>query len=390
LLRSEIWYYTDKMFYILRNTFTPNSASSNRAMAYYRAMDSMGVNGTIVILQPDANNSKIEDNFSHLKVEYCWNGKKAPNKLFRRISFYLGVYKFLKRLKPGDKVYVYGSSPCIHKLVNKKDVETFLEVTEHPEVYPLKTRFWGNTPERAYADCRKLKGLFVISTNLKGFYIQSGVPENKIHIINMIVDASRFDRLVRNTGKRYVCYCGNGNNRKDKVDELIKSFKALSSSFPDVELVIVGPQKQVYKGEKDNVELVKELGLSDRVTFTGTLPADRIPQILVNAEVLVLTRPNTLQNRAGFATKLGEYLASGTLVITTTVGDIPLFLNNWENALLVTPGSSAEFEVKLAWALSHPESARRIGMRGREVALQSFDSKTETEKMMNVIMDSSK
>lgn len=45
-----------------------------------------------------------------------------------------------------------------------------------------------------------------------------------------------------------------------------------------------------------------------------------------------------------------------------------------------------EFEVKFAWVLGHPETARRIGARGKVVALQSFDSMTETKKLMDVIM----
>ncbi len=374
------------MFFILRRTFSPNGASSNRALAYYRAMDAMGIDGTIVVLSPDSQNSRIEERFSHLKVVYCWNKLTVSNKIFRRLYYYYCTVKFLRSLKKGDKVYIYGSLPCIHQLIKKKGVDVYLEVTEHPSIYPLKTRFCGNSLKRAFSDCKKLKGLFVISTNLKEYYAQQGIDEKNIHIINMIVDTKRFEGVSKNSDKRYVCYCGNGNNRKDKVDELILSFKKVSASFPDVRLMIVGPKKQVFKDEKDNVELVNELGLNDRVMFTGALPADRIPQILVNAEVLVLKRPDTLQNRAGFATKLGEYLASGSLVIASTVGDIPLFLVDGVSALLVPPGNSAAFEEKLSWALSHREECCVIGERGKMVAKQSFDSMIETKKMMDAIL----
>lgn len=376
------------MFYILRNTFSPNSASSNRALAYYRAMDAMGIEGTIVVLQPDGKNSRIKEEFKHLKVVHCWDKTRSNTSgLIKRFYYYISLFKFLRGLKSGDKVYIYGSLACIHKLVNKQKVDTYLEVTEHPDVYPLKTRFIWNSAKKANEDCRKLNGLFVISQNLRSYFIQHGVPEMRIHIINIIVDANRFEGLERNSDRRYVCYCGNGNNRKDKVDELILSFKKVSELFPDVSLMIVGPKKQVYKEEKDNVELVNELGLNERVTFTGALPADRIPQILVNAEVLVLKRPDTLQNRAGFATKLGEYLASGSLVIASTVGDIPLFLNDGESALLVPPDDSAAFEKKLSWALSHCKESRAIGLCGRLVALSSFDSMNETRKLIDVIFD---
>ncbi len=376
------------MFYILRNTYSPNGASSNRAMAYYRAMDAIGVDATIVILQPDSKCSRIKDTFKHLKVIHCWNRISSSNRLFRRIYFYISIFRFLKKLRGGDKVYVYGSTPCLHQMIRKRGVESYLEVTEHPEVYPLKTRFFFNSLNKAFDDCKKLKGLFVISSTLKDCYCRAGVDEGKIHIINMIVDTTRFDGLVKTSGKKYLCYCGNGNNRKDKVDELIISFKKITESFPDVGFMIVGPTRQVYKGEKDNVELVNELGLKDRITFTGALPAEQIPQILVNAEILILRRPDTLQNRAGFATKLGEYLASATPVIASSVGDIPLFLKDGDSALLVPPDNQPAFENKLSWALCHPEEIQEIGRKGKEVAKQSFNSMVETKKLLSVIFGS--
>lgn len=374
------------MFYILRNTFSPNGASSNRALAYYRAMDDMGIEGTIVIFSPDAHCSRIRDNYKHLRVVYCWNKTSVANKLFRRLYSYLRMFKFLNSLKNGDKVYVYGSLPCLHKLVSKDGVDTFLEVTEHPSVYPLKTRFFWNTSKKAFDDCKKLKALFVISSNLKEYYTSAGVKASNIHIINMFVDITRFKCVLREPEKRYVCYCGNGNNRKDKVDELIISFKKVSISFPDINLQIVGPKKQVFKGEKDNVELVKDLGLENRVFFTGVVPASEIPQILVNAEALVLKRPNTLQNKAGFPTKLGEYLASGNPVLCSSVGDIPLFLEDMKSALLFNPDDEDAFVKKLVWLLEHPAEGRAIGINGQQVAENSFNAESETIKLMNVIL----
>ena len=373
------------MFYILRNTFSPNGASSNRALAYYRAMDSMGIDGTIVVLAPDAQCSRIKDKYKHLRIVYCWNKISVATKLFRKLYYYYSIAKFLSSLKKGDKVYIYGSLPCIHKLVSKKGVDIFLEVTEHPSIYPLRTRFWGNTPHRAIDDCKKLKALFVISTNLKEYFSQKGVETSSIHIINMIVDTGRFEGIDRKPEKRYICYCGNGNNRKDKVDDLILSFKKISSLFPDINLLIVGPKKQVFKGEKDNIALVKELGIENRVFFTGVVPATEIPQLLVNAEALVLTRPNTLQNQAGFPTKLGEYLASGNPVLCSSVGDIPLFLRDTESALLFPPNDEGSFVKKLDWLLKHPEDGRTIGIKGKQVAKEFFNTDSETKKLINII-----
>ncbi len=375
------------MFYILRNSYMPNTASANRALAYYKSMDELGVEAKVIVLQADAKQSKIDYVFKHVKIEYWWkNSLQSRNKYYRRIQYYLNLSKFLKLVKPDDKVYIYGSSHGIHSLLKKKSIEVYLEVTEHPLVHPVITRFWGNTHKKAIDDCKQLKGLFVISNYLKQYYIEEGVPEGVIHVINMFVDVKRFDGLSRTSKERYICYCGNGNNKKDKVDVLIKVFSSLSAKFPDVNLTIVGPTQQPYSDETDNVELVRELGLKDRVTFTGILPSNQIPQILINAELLALDRPDTLQNKAGFATKLGEYLLSGRPVVVTSIGDVPLFLKDKESALVVEPDNPDAFAKKIEWALNNRNDTDIIGEKGRDVALHEFNSLLETKKMIASIM----
>ena len=374
------------MFYILRNSFMPNTASANRALAYYKAMDVIGVEAKVIILQADAHQSRIDYVFKHLIIEYWWeNGFQSRNKYYRRIQYFLNLRRFLKQVKPGDKVYIYGSSHGIHSLLKKKGVGVYLEVTEHPLVHPVITRFGRNTHKKAIDDCRQLNRLFVISNYLKQYYIEEGVPEGVIHVINMFVDVKRFDGLFRSSKDRYICYCGNGNNKKDKVDNLINVFSSIAARFPDVNLMIVGPTQQPYSDEKNNVELVRELGLEDRVTFTGILPSNQIPQILINAELLALDRPNTLQNKAGFATKLGEYLLSGRPVVVTSIGDVPLFLKDKESALVVEPDNPDAFAEKIVWALNNKNDADMIGERGREVASREFNSMIETKKLVSFI-----
>lgn len=373
------------MFYILRSSFIPNTASANRALAYYRAMDEFGVEATVVLLSPDDKRSRVGESFKNIKIVYCWENQISSNKIIRKIYYYLNLLHFIRRVKSGDKVYIYGSSQGIHQLVKKKGVEVYLEVTEHPEVYPIKTRMFDNRRVNSINDCIRLDGLIVISNNLKDYYIEQGLNKQRVHIVNMIVDYRRFEGLRKTPSMRYICYSGNGNNRKDRVDELIKVFRNISLLYPDIKLVIVGPTKQVFKTEKDNVELVRELGIEDKVVFKGVLPAKEVSRVLINAEVLVLDRPDTLQNKAGFPTKLGEYLLSANPVVVSRVGDIPLFLKDKHSALLVDPGDTIGLQKCIIWLLENQDLAIQIGQNGREVAKTFFNSLSETKKLLSII-----
>ena len=45
---------------------------------------------------------------------------------------------------------------------------------------------------------RSLDALFVISNQLKSLYIDMGLDEDRIHIVNMFVDTTRFEGLKKN------------------------------------------------------------------------------------------------------------------------------------------------------------------------------------------------
>ena len=127
------------------------------------------------------------------------------------------------------------------------------------------------------------------------------------------------------------------------------------------------------------------MGISEKVVLTGLVESERVPQLLKDAEICVLARPNSLQSLCGFPTKLGEYLLSENPVIITNVGDIPLFLEDMSSALIATPGDVAEFASKIIWTLKHPSEAQLIGKKGYEVAMTNFNASVEVEKMLKIM-----
>lgn len=123
----------------------------------------------------------------------------------------------------------------------------------------------------------------------------------------------------------------------------------------------------------------------ESVIFTGVIPADQIPQHLLNADILALDRPNSLQAQYGFPTKLGEYLLTANPVVVTKVGDIPLFLTDKVSALLAEPCNIQSFSNNLIWAIENTEKARQIGYNGYKIALKEFNSSSEALKIINIM-----
>ena len=374
------------MLYILNLEYLPNTAACNRLIGYYRSMDQMGVKATVVFLNPNNNYDKLKENFNHIKVEYYWKRWLPYRGFFRKITLSLYINRFIKRLKPGDIVYTYSISKLTSLCQQVQGVRVYAERTEHPEAsngfpHPLLAL----STEEYKSTVAKLDGLFVISEPLKDYYSKYGIDKSKIEIINMTVDPSRFVNLKKTVrGDRYIAYCGTASNNKDGVDELIKAFAIVAKQVPNVKLYIIG--KTPSKEQKfNNLDLVNVLGIKDRVVFTGIVKSADIPQLLKNAEVLALDRPDNLQAKYGFPTKLGEYLLTENPVVITSVGDIPKFLKDGVSALIAEPFDSEDFSSKLIWALNNREEAEIIGKNGKDIAVKSFNSFSETRKLVDFI-----
>lgn len=374
------------MLHIIEFSYNPNTASCNRLFGYFRQLDKKGIEATVYYLAPSGKYDKVIESFSHIHFVYCWNRIIPYRKFIKRYFVNKYIRSIVSHLKPGDIVYTYTVSSITKACLEKKGVRVYAEVTEHPKACCPVADPTLLLDEASYNDTlKRLDGLFVISSPLKEYFQELGVSPSKIQIVNMTVDPKRFENIQKTkTPHRYIAYCGTASNTKDGVDELIKAFSLVSKIITDVKLMIVG--KTPRKTEKNaNMELINHLNLADKVIFTGLVSYSEIPQILKNAEVLALDRPDNLQAHYGFPTKLGEYLLTQNVVVVTGVGDIPYFLTDGVSALIAEPLNASDFSEKLLWALNNKHKAMKIGEKGCQVAMQHFNSEIESTKLIRFL-----
>lgn len=371
------------MFYFVPASYQPKVAQAaiNRCKAYLRGFSELGVETTVLCY--DKSVEYTDKRLPHIS----YNCYKNPftNRWLSFISQTIFLLRVLFRLRKGDKIYCYGSAWLWYQILKwRHGVHVYVEYTEKPEITGLGGKFLTPSYEKFYKACAKLDGMFVISTALKEWFVSKGVEENRVSIINVIVDSTRFEGLEKQHGQRYIAYCGTASNNKDGVDRLIKAFALISAKHPDVYLHIIGrtPDKNQ---SFENAQLAQNLGIKEKVVFTGPVKMEDMPQILTNAEVLALARPDNEQARYGFATKMGEYLLSGNPVVVTKVGDFPLFLTDCESVIFAEPDNIDSFAQKLDWALSNPEKANEIGLQGKKIAFKSFNYLTEVKKTTQII-----
>ena len=363
------------MFHIVTYMYQPNTAAGNRLLAFIQNLSQQNVETTLHILLPDPVFNRIQGELSNVRVMHYWETIGIKSRPLHYFLKKLYLRKVRDSFDSGDAVLLYGLSSQLSFFRKREDIKLYHECTESPLVISP-----GNLDEYIKA-CKELDGLFVISNQLRSYFIQEGVRAERIETINMIADTSRFEGLEKRSHKdKYLAYCGNLSNTKDGVDLLIKAFAEVHAEYPDYELYLIG-----QKEKNANEQLINDLGLDHYVICTGTVSAKEMPQMLKDADMLLLCRPDNLQAQYGFPTKLGEYLLTANPVVVTAVGDIPIYLHDGKNAMVSQAGNTHEFARKIIWLLNNPAEAKKIGEDGRVTALEHFNGSIETKKMIDFI-----
>lgn len=164
-------------------------------------------------------------------------------------------------------------------------------------------------------------------------YLNNTLTTNKpIFILPNIIDPEVFSTIKNQMPKYTIGYAGSPT-RKDGVEDLIKSFALLNKKYSYTSLLIIGDTINTVL--PDLKIMAEELGIKDKITFTGLVPFEQVPSLLMSCQMLALTRPKGVFAEAGFPTKLGEYFACKKPVVVTKVGDIPFYFENGEYVILV-------------------------------------------------------
>ena len=389
------------LVFISGGQYPDGGASSNRHMAYARGLVELNNNVTFILLakQQSADAEFINDEINFICVSP--GNKKGKKNIISKLYSNLGsvskARKKIELLNSEDAIdaivlldtHIWILYPFL-KFCRKKNIKVFHERTEYPLVVERKG-FLGIIHNRMYSKfiLPRFDGIYVISLALKNYF--NRITENKIpvSIINMVVDPLRFTsgETPNSENQKYLVYCGSMDLDKDGVDILIRSFgKAINESEldKDINLMLIGDNSNVVLYEKLK-RIIEESKCTGKVIFTGLMPRQKVPELLINAHALALSRPDNKQAEFGFPTKLGEYLTTGKPVIITRVGEIGLFLKDGENAFLASAGSVDSFSEKISEVFQNYPEALKIGSKGRELVFNEFNYLNQAKKLSGFI-----
>jgi len=151
----------------------------------------------------------------------------------------------------------------------------------------------------------------------------------------------------------YLLSMGNTKPHKD-LHTLLEAFKILAISFPELRLLLVGPEQPGYLEER---LADAPAAIAGRVHFTGPVDDARLRSLYAKAEAFVF--PSRYE---GFGLPALEAMALGTPVVCADAASLPEVVA--DAALLFPPGEQQALSTRLGELLSDPVLRQRSAEAG--------------------------
>ncbi len=144
------------------------------------------------------------------------------------------------------------------------------------------------------------------------------------------------------------------------------------AKIQDIHVTVVGEPKK----DGNIVKLVRELGIGHLINFTGRIDDQEFVQQYARATVAVI--PSVYE---GFGLPVGEAMACGVPVISTTGGALPEVVG--DAGVLVPPADSAALAGAMRELLANPARAKDLGVAGYKRVQEHFTWEKAAEKTVH-------
>lgn len=143
----------------------------------------------------------------------------------------------------------------------------------------------------------------------------------------------------------------------------IKALQLLTEYAPNACLCMVGPDKD--GSLKSCQTMANELGISDKITFTGRLSKAEWTSLSSGYDIFISTT-----NFDNMPVSVIEAMALGLPVVSTNVGGVPYLIEHEKTGLLVPPNDVEEMVRAITKLISNNALAESLSLAARQKAEQ--------------------
>ena len=191
---------------------------------------------------------------------------------------------------------------------------------------------------------------------------REGVLGDKIRLIPNGVDLKKYAQVDREKIRQQMrledyCVIGFAGSFQPwhATRQLVEALYALGSNSWHLMLVGDGPTLA------STLQAARHLGLEARISVTGGVHPDRVPELISCFDIGVLPGSNDY----GHPMKLIEYAAAGVAVVAPDLQPVRELIHNMKTGLLFTPGSLQELVDRLQMLVDNTNLRLQMGDQAR-------------------------
>ncbi len=222
----------------------------------------------------------------------------------------------------------------------------------------------------------------------KSCLFDAGLPADKVEVHYHGIDLGKYraseDREALKeklglSGRKVIFHPARMCEMKGTLHS-IEAVSKLRDKYPDIRLVLSGNgdtvdfenERPLFKAKVQ--QMLDELKVSDHIKFVS-IPADEMPVYMNAADIVIY--PTILPQGEAFGIAPVEAMACCRPVIVTNSGGLPESTSHGVNGLIVDndPATLTDALVRnIEYLLERPGLSAYLGVNGREVAVERFDS----------------
>jgi PEP-CTERM/exosortase A-associated glycosyltransferase len=311
-------------------------------------------------------------------------GAMAKLPVLNQLEVIQGLEKRLNEIIPQIKPDVlHAHSPCLNGIAAIRAGRKF----GIPVVYEVRA-FWedaavdhGTSSENGlrykltrgletYA-LKRADAVTTICEGLRRDIVARGIPASKVTVIPNAVDIDKFavggeadqdlKRQLGLAGHRLIGFIGSFY-AYEGLDVLLRAVPALVARAPDLRVLLVGGGPQ----DANLRQQAKDLGIADKVVFTGRVPHDQVQKYYDLLDVLVYPRQSMRLTDLVTPLKPLEAMAQGRILAASSVGGHRELITDGKTGILFAPDDPAALAHKVGDLLDAQSTWPALRLAGRE------------------------
>jgi glycosyltransferase involved in cell wall biosynthesis len=202
---------------------------------------------------------------------------------------------------------------------------------------------------------------FITTVNEKHKQIMAGRVRRPIHVIRdgvyeeVLKQVSNWEKDQPSNSNILLIFVGQINH--SRLDSLLRVMPGILEEAPGLQLQVVGSGPDLAR----YMEMVKSLGLRDKVIFEGHVPHEKVFDYIKRADIAY----SEDWSINGFPMKIFEYMALGKPVVAESTESVKELLTDNVNALLYE--NERELKEKILILAKDNNLRREIGERTKEM-----------------------